>query len=115
MVGSMMKVPPDRPGIRSTSPRLANPANACRSVIRLTPKNRATSASGGSLSPARSSAARSDSMNHRSICWCAAVPGCREMPAEPEKMSDPVTTHLPGSVRTNLSRIGAATPDGSDT
>ena len=68
MVGSTMKVPPDRPGIRSSRPLVANPARACRSVIRLTPKNLATSDSGGSLSPGPSSSARIASMNQRSIC-----------------------------------------------
>ena len=74
---SATNVPPLRPTARSTSPRRASVASACRSVIRLTPSHAARSCSVGIRSPGASRPAAIASASQSSICPCAVLPGPR--------------------------------------
>ncbi len=72
--GSATKVPPCRPTVRVTRPRWASSLSACRSVIRLTPSQAASSCSGGSRSPGASWPAAIAPASQSSICACTVVP-----------------------------------------
>ena len=74
---SATNVPPLRPTVRTTRPRRARLASACRSVIRLTPSQPASACSVGIRSPGSSWPAAIASASHSSICPCRVLPGSR--------------------------------------